>query len=488
MPQLQQALWVLAAFSSVFGRQVPLRFEAETTHWDLNIPVGGNSTNHLVFDTVNSLLQHWPNTRYRNGGHLHRFIVNCPQTHIRYYEGHSIVPGIIPLGNVLYHGTHSPEVPTVPEWLATDPEHSYLFCRGSKDTGCWHHTFVATRPLKILYFDGSSAAKMQGGPMDSQDIILWGAVKPEWTWEERKRIDELCTWGKRYGLDGFVRMEMDFEILYCDFKNGLQPVSRLNLASPIIDKRPLPPGPIPGYPITTLDDNGRLSTAVLESGSWHNHYPGDPRVELDLSRLVSFYDTDLVSSLIPSRLNQTRFAHRLENISSHDVQAIMKAVDRVLTKPSTSSGIDWRGLFRVITLRYAERLEVMQHYLNASETETTSRTSLEVADLVLQELRVMLAPYILHSVVPTPSGLRTGNSWASPVFRHCATTHTDFITSISFALTPSEKLLLKAIQGTNREICRVVVKIWAEAVEEGLDPALAAYKSRNMSCRCQNMG
>ncbi|KAG6915814.1 hypothetical protein DXG01_009688 [Tephrocybe rancida] len=327
--------------------------------------------------------------------------------------------------------------------------------------------------MKVLYFDGSSAAKMQGGPMDSQDIVLWGKVRRDSTGHERERIDELCAWGKQFGVDGFVRMEMDFEIMHCDFKNGLRPVSSLNLASPILlDRRPPRPGLPKEFSINALDDNGRMDTAVLESGSWHNHYPGDPRIQLDFSRLVSFYDTELVPSLIPSRLNQTRFEHRLENISLHDSEAVMKVISGVLARPSKSSGIDWRGLFRVITLRYADRLEIIQHHLNSTETEAVSRTPLESASLVLQQLRIMLAPYILHSAIPAPSWRSDSNSWASPVFRYCATTHTDFISSIPSMLSPSETLLLNAIRGTNREICRVIVKIWAEAVLEGLDPAL----------------
>jgi hypothetical protein len=36
--------------------------------WEnLNTRPDNSSTGHLIFDTVNSLLQHWPNTRYRNG-------------------------------------------------------------------------------------------------------------------------------------------------------------------------------------------------------------------------------------------------------------------------------------------------------------------------------------------------------------------------------------------------------------------------------------
>ena len=40
--------------------------------WDLDALPDPDSTAHLVFDTVSSLLQHWPNTRYRNGvaGHV----------------------------------------------------------------------------------------------------------------------------------------------------------------------------------------------------------------------------------------------------------------------------------------------------------------------------------------------------------------------------------------------------------------------------------
>jgi len=127
------------------------------------------------------------------------------------FPGHNIVPGVVPIGTLLYHGTYKNQIPEVPDWTATDPEHAYLFCRaeGSHTSpnglGCWQLTLVATRPLKVLYFDGSSAAKMVGGPMDSQDLVIWGRVRPECVWNEREKADKLCKWGKRYGLDGFVR-------------------------------------------------------------------------------------------------------------------------------------------------------------------------------------------------------------------------------------------------------------------------------------------
>jgi len=42
--------------------------------------------------------------------------------------------------------------------------------------------------------------------MDSQDIVLWGQVKPEKTGREMERIESLCKWGKQYKIDGFVRL------------------------------------------------------------------------------------------------------------------------------------------------------------------------------------------------------------------------------------------------------------------------------------------
>ena len=125
------------------------------------------------------------------------------------------MPVTIPTGTLLYHGSDTPEIPNYPEWLSVDPEHSYLFCGVSplfppadlsaSEKGCWFLTFVTTRPLKLLYFDGSSGAKMTGGPLDTQDLITWGEIREDLHGKERERIDALCKWGKEYGLDGFLR-------------------------------------------------------------------------------------------------------------------------------------------------------------------------------------------------------------------------------------------------------------------------------------------
>jgi len=107
----------------------------EESFKDWELPPNPNSTYHLIFDSVNGFLQRWPNTLRRNG--------------------HSILPAIISTGTILYHGRRDGRVPDVPEWLAFDFEHAALFC----NSPCYVISFQANRDLRLLYFDGSSAAK-----------------------------------------------------------------------------------------------------------------------------------------------------------------------------------------------------------------------------------------------------------------------------------------------------------------------------------------
>ncbi|KAJ7618687.1 hypothetical protein FB45DRAFT_1063279 [Roridomyces roridus] len=402
---------------------------------------------------LNSLLQHWPNTRYRNG--------------------HTIVPGTIPVGTLLYHGRPDSSLPDVPDWTAVDPEHSFPFCGSpapglfSPNTsapGCWHLTLAATRPLKVLYFDGSSAANMKLGTLDSQDLLLWGQVRPDMWMAERKRIEGLCAWGKEWGIDAYVRMEMDFEVMLCDFHSGVKLVSADYLAT-WWPPRASPPAPLPP---SIPEDVQRVLEAVrlevIRGGSWHNRYPGDTRIALDLTKLVSFYDTELVPSLIPHRLQTDRWDHRLQNISTNDAEAVTARIRAVLSNErSESSGVDWKTLYRVVVDRYADRLELLQHLLHTfpppSELEERAQT-------VHMQLRIMLAVYMPAGL--SPSENEDDSTWAAPVWQACATRHTSPIHDL-LRLTPSERTLLYALDRTQREICRVIVKMWEQGVRAGLD-------------------
>ena len=46
---------------------------------------------------------------------------------------------------------------------------------------------------------------MEGGTLDSQDLLAWREIRPDKTFKQRERLDKLCEWGSKYKVDGFVR-------------------------------------------------------------------------------------------------------------------------------------------------------------------------------------------------------------------------------------------------------------------------------------------
>jgi hypothetical protein len=207
----------------------------------------------------------------------------------------------------------------------------------------------------------------------------------------------------------------------------------------------------------------------MHSGSWHNRYPGDSRIVLDLTSLVSLYDIALAPSLVPVRAGLERWDHRVLGISSEDISHVKRKLIEVISRPDPGSGIDWKTLTHVVVDRYADRLELMQHLLNF--TSSDSQELLQRAKLVQIQLRIMFTPYLLDAIAVPSAGASGVDDlqWASPIFRHCATTHTTVIKNQMRLMTPSERLLLKAIEDTTREICRVTTNMWAVGVMSGLD-------------------
>jgi len=275
-------------------------------------------------------------------------------------------------------------------------------------------------------------------------------------------------------LDGFVRMEMDFEVMLCDFTAGLEIASFNNVIK--YEDPSLPPPPpgrnsTEGVPFESsaaprIDPPGSRIFECLLSGTFHDRFPGDVRIRLDLSGLVSFYDPSLAPSLIEKRRGRERWDHRLEGIHADDLTAVKVRLSEILTakrgKLHRNSGLDWLALFRTIIKRYGDRLETMQYILSA-DSGTLGDEKERVAKAHFQS-GIMLAPYRLTSAIPPNSTDGANSTWASPVFRQCATAHTAYIASSMSFLTHSERLLLNSVQETTREICRVLVIMWSDGV------------------------
>ena len=175
-------------------------------------PAGTEWTNNsnLIFSSFAGLLQQWPNTFA--------------------YSGHSIVPGVVPEGTALYHGTNRTDGPPREglEWLAFDPEMSYHIASRIQPGDISLYTFLASRPLRIIYFDGQSSSLGTPGFMDSQFAIINSSVPEHFPDQdhfleaEYSRAAALCLLANKYGFEGVVRMNTGFEVLWCDFAKGLQ--------------------------------------------------------------------------------------------------------------------------------------------------------------------------------------------------------------------------------------------------------------------------
>ena len=82
------------------------------------------------------------------------------------------------------------------------------------------------------------------------------------------------------------------------------------------------------------------------------------------------------------------------------------------------SGVDWGSIARVVTERYAGRLEYLRFLLSPNKSFADA---LERAAIARTQLLVMLAPYITTADVPKRLPASADLTWAAPVTQRCAT-------------------------------------------------------------------
>src|SRR6266404_5749099 len=269
--------------------------------------------------------------------------------------------------------------------------------------------------------------------------------------------------------------------MLCDFQNPIEVITFLDVIPK--DERTSPrnipgfPGPQPIFGPPKLPSGWRGSPPTLarstfegySAGSWHGRAPGETRVRLDYSGLVTFYDSSL-SSLVEARYGQDRSLYRLEGISALDSNRVRMEMEDVLTREQgRGSGVDWGSIVRVVTERYAARIEYLRFLLSPNKT---FEDPLERAAEVRAHLLVMLLPYISTADVPKRLPPSTDSSWAAPIVRRCAITQTSHIPLDM--LTPQELRIHAAVENTLYEICRQLVFMWVDFFDiEGADNVTA---------------
>ena len=266
--------------------------------------------------------------------------------------------------------------------------------------------------------------------------------------------------------------------MICDFDAGMELVSESQIVpnirrkgphsdpidSPYRDpppwlppRRPAPELP-PGWRGKTLSS---ISTSfeVLNSGMWHNLSPGETRIKIDYSRVISFFDP-VLSSLARARIGKSREEFRLEGISEIDSKYIREQLNDMFTRGGRGSEIDWGSITKVIVDRYGKRLELLRHILQNSESK---RNVTEQVTEARSQTLIMLTPYMLVSAIPpNPTG-PVDPSWINQVVKHCASMHTAWAPET--LLTPQENVIKAAVEEVLSKICGVLGGIWVDAFD-----------------------
>ncbi|KAH9444154.1 hypothetical protein MJO28_016796 [Puccinia striiformis f. sp. tritici] len=420
-------------------------------------------TSNLIFASFSGLLQQWSNSMFPNG--------------------HSIIAGVIPRGTLLYHGANRRESPPEGmEWLSFDPEMAYSV-HAVREGETALYTYSTQRALRIIYLDGQSAAVGTAGYMDSQSLLINRTVSKELGESgplnilraEYQRAEGLCELGKRFGFEGIVRMNTGFELIWCDFADGLDLIRETNTTDPFQTQDN---SPAQYNPVFQIKSSPLYAEAPWEStrvATLQYHDPGESRVKLDPNTFISFYDR--LDSLSEKRisLNQEhkRSMHRLYGISQEDATVLIDRLEHVISRKNSQgwevnqNDPDWQGIVRNIIQGYSSRLMDLEDLLKDSQRNGTMK-ALDVRRLTY----AMLMPYINFSNFSL-----TDFSWMEVGIKNCKISFTT-VERGRENLGESSRVLMGAIEGTLERVCGTVAKMFSQAVKLDL-PNSYRYNSQN---------
>lgn len=352
-------------------------------------------------------------------------------------------PGPPALGSMEY-GTG--QLPLVYDHAPMDPE-SFEPDEDppEQQKGGWLHTYRTTRPLRYLYVDGMGGGKTTMGTLDSQDYLLRrtrtiksfdGPQKKEHEkptrdgvpqkraggpMDEQERAVELCALCKDWNLSGVIRMEAGFEIIQCDFYDGLEEVQALQRPPPESGERR------PGGP-------GGFGNFEFIRGLSERYYDiGSSRTTVDYSSMVSayFFPVNLTNP-DPKRPDLPR----LSNTTDSELAAIQRYLNHTISDRinDTVRAIDWQDVTDLIVGRYADRIRFM-----AEKTSTASQ--------IASELSFLLTVYLDYS--------GKDSDQVSAAIERCTTFYLHGVEPV----TEADHLVHAAIKATTSDLCTTLFQV-----------------------------
>lgn len=308
--------------------------------------------------------------------------------------------------------------------------------------GGWLHTYRATRSLRYLYIDGMSGGKTTMGTLDSQDYLLRGTrkvfvherkehdkskksddgmhKKAGGPFDERARAVELCAMCKDWNLSGVIRMEAGFEIIQCDFHDGLEELQALQRPAPENRGGPgMGPGPGAGGGFGNLEHMRALTERYNGIGA--------SRTYIDFSSMVSaFFFPINITNPDPKRPDLPR----LSNTTDAELYAIQGYLNKTIAARFNDPipTINWQGVTDLIVGRYADRLQFIV------EKMTTPKQ-------IAEEVNHLLTLFIDYSGQDTEQ--------ISPAINRC----TNFYLHGFEPATEADQMNHAAIQAVTNRIC-----------------------------------
>lgn len=325
--------------------------------------------------------------------------------------GVSFIPAYIPEGTLLFHGNTDGKVPSGLEWIAMDHEFSFSFIgdrggprnnntygpgshgQGGPGKGPGHaqssgkhqppdgrcpgasrghgrgesHPFMLTfrvqKPLnRMILLDGSSAAKTATGEMDQQFILAGVNESQHEHVNEHDSAEMICEWGSKFGLDGFIRIEVGFEAVICDFRN-LELVSNITiewkndtLGLPLEVSGEL----TKEYDLLNQEIGALAGYDQIKLGNVHDN--GEGRILLDY--------TGFQTAINRTYVGVDPYTRRIYNISADVKSDIMTNLENALQKGSNPyRGTDWQLVTTEIVDKFSPLLKLLNQTLSSSVSD-----------------------------------------------------------------------------------------------------------------------
>ncbi|ODV95423.1 hypothetical protein PACTADRAFT_16940 [Pachysolen tannophilus NRRL Y-2460] len=271
--------------------------------------------------------------------------------------------------------------------------------------------FEVTQPLdKLIYLGGASAAKTSTGEMDTQMIMVEAGNKnsTDGTGHGDGNIaEDVCEWGNSNGrkLDGVIRLEIGFEIIICDFFDKVKLIKNTTMTN-VTQYIGFPEEPAlteeeaeeeEKSQTKRLETRELIDTKVVESTSEDNlvknrtavidiyqgavayeHYQagarvydGDPRIQVDYSKFVTF--------LNKTYLSPDTYQRRILNATSDVKSTIFSELDDLLTGPGfdPTFSTNWQEVTDLIVGKFAPILLTLN---NTMKTYLADYQPVELSD------------------------------------------------------------------------------------------------------------